>query len=252
MERGGRFSISTARERLDSEFAERYPGIEIRPGVYTRITVQDTGVGMDEVTLGRVFEPFFTTKPVGQGSGLGLATVYGIVKQSNGYVWAESSPTAGSSFHVYLPQTAGEIERPSAGPPALDLQRGHATILVVDDEEMIRALARRALELFGYDVVEAEDGVAALRAVQQDEDRRIAVVVADVVMPRMDGRELSERIRASHPDLSVLFMSGHTGDELARRRLLDPTVPFLQKPFHPDELVSQVQKLLDPVARAAR
>jgi len=249
MERGGQLSISTSSERLGKSFADRYPGIEIRPGMYARITVKDTGAGMDAATLERVFEPFFTTKPVGKGTGLGLATVYGIVKQSNGYVWAESSPSAGSSFHIYLPQASGRAGASDAI-PSPSLRRGSETILVVDDEPMVRALARRALEYYGYGVLEAEDGEIALQVVAADVERKIALVLADVVMPRMDGRELSERLRKSHPSLLVLYMSGHTGDELARRRLLDPTVPFIQKPFHPDELVAEVQELLDLLPRA--
>jgi two-component system cell cycle sensor histidine kinase/response regulator CckA len=250
MERGGRLGISTASERLGKAFADRYPGIEIRPGMYVRITVKDSGIGMDAATLERVFEPFFTTKPVGKGTGLGLATVYGIVKQSNGYVWAESSPSAGSSFHIYLPQASGRAGSGSAAIPSPPLRRGTETVLVVDDEPMVRALARRALEYYGYTVLEAGDGEAALQVVAADVERKIAMVLADVVMPRMDGRELSERLRKSHPSLLVLYMSGHTGDELARRQLLDPTVPFIQKPFHPDELVAEVQELLDLLPRA--
>ncbi len=245
MERGGKFTMSTGLERLGAEFAERYPGIDIRPGDYTRISVSDTGIGMDPETLERIFEPFFTTKPVGQGSGLGLATVYGIVKQSNGYIWAESGPTAGASFHIYLPQTTGQLGGASAEAARPVLRRGSETILVVDDEPMVRALARRSLEIYGYSVIEAEDGQDALQKVNSEAGGSIALVVADVVMPRMDGRELSERLRHSHPGLLVVYMSGHTGDELARRRVLDPTVPFIQKPFHPDELVSLVQERLD-------
>ena len=250
MERGGQLSISTSSEQLGKAFADRYPGIEIRPGMYARITVKDTGVGMDAATLERVFEPFFTTKPVGKGTGLGLATVYGIVKQSNGYVWAESSPTDGSSFHIYLPQASGRASVGTVAVASPPLRRGSETVLVVDDEPMVRALARRALEFYGYAVLEAEDGEVALQVVAADVERKIALVLADVVMPRMDGRELSERLRKSHPSLLVLYMSGHTGDELARRRLLDPTVPFMQKPFHPDELVAEVQELLDLLPRS--
>ena len=244
MPQGGWFSISTSLERLGGEFAARHPEIEIRQGEYARITVADTGTGMDPETLQRVFEPFYTSKPVGEGSGLGLATVYGIVKQSNGYVWGESAPGAGTKFHVYLPQVSGRVGGLVVDYPGAPLRQGSATILVVDDEPMIRALARRALERYGYAVLEAEDGDAALDLVSSN-GATVDLAVLDVVMPRMDGRELGERLRRKLPSLDVLYISGHTGDELARRLLLDPAVPFLQKPFAPDQLVALVQELLE-------
>ncbi len=241
---GGQFTIATARERLDSAFAAAHPGIEIRPGDYVRITGSDTGAGMDPETLERAFEPFFTTKPVGEGTGLGLATVYGIVKQSNGYIWADSTPGGGTSFRIYLPQASGALGMPESPAEGEIFEQGTETILVVDDEPMVRALARRVLEMYGSSVVEAENGEGALRQVVADTDRRIALAVVDVVMPGMNGRELGERLRQGPAPLPVVYMSGYTGDELNRRRLLHPSVPFLQKPFRPDELVSRVQDQL--------
>jgi CheY-like chemotaxis protein len=182
---------------------------------------------------------------VGEGTGLGLATVYGIIKQSNGYVWAESAHRGGTKFHIYLPQVPGRVGGAIAVQPAAPLHRGSAGILVVDDEPMIRALARRALELYGYEVLEAEDGEAALEVMRSEAGQRVALAVLDVVMPRMDGRQLSELLRRQRPGIGVLYISGHTGDELARRLLLDASVPFLQKPFPPDELVERVQELLE-------
>ena len=251
MPRGGRFSITTSLERLGSEFAAQHPGIEIRQGEYARITVADTGSGMDVETLQRAFEPFYTTKPVGEGSGLGLATVYGIVKQSNGYVWGESVPGGGTKFHVYLPQVTGRVGGAPGGAAGAPLRQGSATILVVDDEPMIRALTRRALERYGYHVLEAEDGDAALELIRSEAGHEVNAAVIDVVMPRMDGRELGERLRRERPDLGILYISGHTGDELARRLLLDASVPFLQKPFPPDELVERVQGILEAQAQGA-
>jgi PAS domain S-box-containing protein len=245
MPRGGEFTVSTDLQRLGAEFAAQHPGIEIRPGEYARIIIADTGCGMDAETLERAFEPFYTTKPVGEGSGLGLATVYGIVKQSNGYIWGESVPGGGTKFHVYLPQVAGRVGGGTAQGPSATLRRSNAAILVVDDEPMIRALARRALERYGYAVLEAEDGESALALVRSDGGLRVELAVLDVVMPRMDGRELGERLRTERPGIGVLYISGHTGDELARRLLLDASVPFLQKPFPPDELVERVQELLE-------
>jgi two-component system cell cycle sensor histidine kinase/response regulator CckA len=250
MPRGGQFSISTTLDRLGSEFAAHHPGIEIRHGEYAHITVADTGSGMDAETLERAFEPFYTTKAVGEGSGLGLATVYGIVKQSNGYIWGESVPGGGTRFHVYLPQVAGRVGA-GAPRPTVTPEPGSAAILVVDDEPMIRALTRRALERYGYKVLEAEDGDTALELMHSEAGAEVELAVVDVVMPRMDGRELSERLQRERPGLGVLYISGHTGDDLARRLLLDPTVPFLQKPFPPDELVERVQQLLDHSSQEA-
>ena len=244
MPRGGRLTISTSAESLGAEFASLHPDTEIRPGEYARITVADTGTGMDQETLERVFEPFFTTKPVGQGTGLGLATVYGIVKQSNGYIWGESGAAGGARFHIYLPQASGLIDDDSAASPGVELERGTATVLVADDEPMVRALARRSLEIYGYSVVEAEDGEAALRHILGPGGESIALAVVDVVMPGIDGREVGERLGRERPGLPVLYISGHTGDELARRALLSPSVPLLQKPFHPNQLVERVQEQL--------
>jgi two-component system, cell cycle sensor histidine kinase and response regulator CckA len=249
---GGQFSVSTSLERLDGDFAALHPGIEIRQGEYTRITVADSGSGMDAETLQRAFEPFYTTKPVGEGTGLGLATVYGIIKQSNGYVWGESLRGRGTKFHIYLPQVPGRLGGAVAQQPAVPLHRGTAGILVVDDEPMIRALARRALELYGYEVFEAEDGEAALEVMRSDAGKRVNLAVLDVVMPGMDGRELEELLRRQQPRIGVLYISGHTGDELARRLLLDASVPFLQKPFPPDELVERVQEMLALRAQSPR
>jgi PAS domain S-box-containing protein len=249
MASGGHFTITTALARLDAEFAARYPDVDVRSGDYAHIALIDNGEGMSPDTLDRVFEPFFTTKPVGQGTGLGLATVYGIVKQSNGYVWADSVPGKGTTFHVYLPQAAGASAAGAALEPTERPTQGSGTIIVVDDEPMVRALARRALEAYGYTVLEAEDGGEALRILETKEGAGVALVLADLVMPVMGGRELGIRLKESRPGLPVLFMSAHTGDELARRRLLSPGIWFLQKPFTPDELVAQVQLRLQAASR---
>ncbi|HKU62626.1 MAG TPA: response regulator [Gemmatimonadales bacterium] len=249
MPSGGHFTITTTFARLDAKFAARYPDIDVRSGDYAHIALIDDGEGMTPETLDRVFEPFFTTKPVGQGTGLGLATVYGIVKQSNGYVWADSAPGQGTTFHVYLPQATGSS---GAGVPLEETERpvrGSGTIMVVDDEPMVRALAQRALEAYGYTVLEAGDGREALRLLDSEAGAKVALVLADLVMPGMGGRELGSRLHQSRPGLPVLFMSAHTGDELARRRLLSPDIWFLQKPFTPDELVAQVQLRLASAAR---
>jgi PAS domain S-box-containing protein len=250
MPAGGHFTITTVAARIDPRFAARYPDVEVRSGDYAHIALSDNGEGMSAETLERVFEPFFTTKPVGQGTGLGLATVYGIVKQSNGYIWADSAPGKGTTFHIYLPQAAAPSDAGATLEPAPRPVQGSGTILVVDDEPMVRALARRALEAYGYTVVEAEDGRDALRTLETESAREIALVLADLVMPGMGGRELGTRLQQLRPDVPVLFMSAHTGDELARRRLLSPGIWFLQKPFAPDDLVSQVQLRLRAAGRS--
>jgi PAS domain S-box-containing protein len=250
MPMGGHFTITTSLARLDAKFAARYPDIDVRSGEYSHIALSDDGEGMSAETLDRVFEPFFTTKPVGQGTGLGLATVYGIVKQSNGYIWADSEPGRGTTFHIYLPQAAGPIGAGASMEPAARPTQGSGTILVVDDEPMVRALARRALEAYGYTVLEAEDGREGLGILQTEAGEQVALVLADLVMPGMGGRELGTRLQDLHPGVPVLFMSAHTGDELARRRLLSPGIWFLQKPFTPDELVSQVQLRLQAAGRS--
>jgi DNA-binding response OmpR family regulator len=250
MTSGGHFTITSALARLDAKFAARYPDVDVRSGDYAHIALIDDGEGMTPDTLDRVFEPFFTTKPVGQGTGLGLATVYGIVKQSNGYIWADSTPGKGTTFHIYLPQAAGVTGAGVPLEPRERPTRGSGTIMVVDDEPMVRALAQRALEAYGYTVLEAEDGREALQVLATEVGAKVALVLADLVMPGMGGRELGTRLHESHPGVPVLFMSAHTGDELARRRLLSPGIWFLQKPFTPDELVAQVQHRLHAAGRA--
>jgi two-component system cell cycle sensor histidine kinase/response regulator CckA len=247
---GGRLTIATRDVTVTPDIAKLHRGLQ--PGDYVLLEVGDTGSGMDAHVLAHLFEPFFTTKKRGQGTGLGLATVYGIIKQSNGYVWGESLRGRGTKFHIYLPQVPGRLGGAESQQPAVPLQRGTAAILVVDDEPMIRALARRALELYGYEVFEAEDGEAALEVMRSDAGERVNLAVLDVVMPGMDGRELEELLRRQQPRIGVLYISGHTGDELARRLLLDASVPFLQKPFPPDELVERVQEILALRAQSPR
>lgn len=242
---GGRLTVETAPALLDDEYLRRHPGVEIRHGGYMMLAVSDTGCGMDRETQARVFEPFFTTKPVGEGTGLGLSTAYGIVKQSGGYIWVYSEPGIGSTFKVYLPavaEEAGEWEVDEQS-PARPLG-GSETLLVVEDEEVVRLLTVRVLRERGYTVHEAADGAEALDVLarlSQPPD----LVLSDVVMPAMSGRELGTRLSARAPDLPVLYMSGFTGDDVVQRGLLEPGMPFQQKPFHPDVLALQVRTMLD-------
>jgi two-component system cell cycle sensor histidine kinase/response regulator CckA len=241
MPMGGRLTIETFRTQLTEAYARHHPGITIVPGPYVVLAVTDTGHGMSRETAARVFEPFYTTKAVGKGTGLGLATVYGIVKQSGGYVWVYSEPGKGSAFKIYLP-LAPEAPTAAAASPSPPRASGE-TVLVVEDEPAVRQMTSRALEELGYRVVEARDGAEALDLLGRN-DGAVRLVVADVVMPGMDGPELARRAGSLRPGLTVLFMSGYTDDEVVRRGLLDAGQPFLQKPFTPEALGQQVAKML--------
>jgi two-component system, cell cycle sensor histidine kinase and response regulator CckA len=247
MPRGGRLTIETSSVRLDEEYVSFKTDVVIRPGLYVRIAVSDTGHGFDRQTLNHLFEPFFTTKPVGQGTGLGLSTVYGIVKQSEGYIWAYSEPGQGAAFKIYLPVDSTATTRP----PDREPETAHANlgevILVVEDEEAVRSMTARLLESEGYKVLTAADGVEALDCIQR-EIRRLDLVITDVAMPAMNGRELADQLKRIRPGLPVLFMSGYTDDEMVRRGLIEPAHPFLSKPFTPEILAGTVRLLIDQAA----
>jgi CheY-like chemotaxis protein/nitrogen-specific signal transduction histidine kinase len=240
MPHGGRVEIKTANVILDESIAANYPDIAIRNGPYVEVLICDTGHGMNKETLDHIFEPFFTTKDVGQGTGLGLATVFGMVKQSEGYIWAESEPDKGTTFRVQLPQVTpvtSPPERASQDPPTVS-----GTLLVVEDESIVLRLLARGLRESGYRVEEAADGLQGLeRLTALDGD--VDVVITDIVMPRMNGREMSAAIRERWPGLPVLFISGYTNDEVVGRGLLAPGEAFLQKPFPPGALVAAIQEL---------
>ncbi len=208
------------------------------------LAVTGTGTGMDAETKSHVFEPFFTTKELGKGTGLGLATVFGIVKQSGGYVWVYSEPGRGTTFKIYLPRV---VETPVAAAPrpvAPASLRGSETILLVEDDETMRALTRRLLVARGHTVLLASQGEEALRLAQRH-DGRIHLLVTDVVMPGMSGRDLADRIVALLPGTKVLYLSGYTDDAIVRHGVLEPGVAFLQKPFTADALARKVREVLD-------
>jgi PAS domain S-box-containing protein len=238
---GGRLTIETANVELDEAYAVTHAVVV--PGRYVMVAVGDTGHGMDEPTRARVFEPFFTTKELGKGSGLGLATAYGIVKQSGGYIWVYSEPGHGSVFKVYLPQTDAHALRPSRDPAADDVARGWETVLLVEDEDAVRALAREVLRRYGYTVLEARHGLDALRVAERHPED-IHLMITDVVMPHMSGRDLAERLRSARHTMKVLFMSGYT-DHAVMHRDLTPGSAFLQKPFTPDAFARKVRTVLD-------
>ena len=237
---GGRIDIQTSDIDLSEDASRRHP--EARPGSYVLMSVTDTGHGMAETVRPRIFEPFFTTKEVGKGTGLGLSTVYGIVRQSGGWIELWSEVGVGTSFNVYLPQNTGYV---IPEPPAIGArpERGGETILLVEDHDAVRSYTRDALEKWGYRVVAASNGDQAIR-VATDCAEEIHLLLTDVVMMGMNGHELSQRLISLRPNLKVVFLSGHTSDVLARRGLPDG-MAFLQKPFSPDEIAAKVRKALD-------
>jgi len=253
MPRGGRLTLETANVDFDEEYAQRHLGVH--PGTYVMLSVSDTGMGMDQQTQARIFEPFFTTKPQGQGSGLGLATVHGIVKQSQGWIWVYSEPGRGTTFKVYLPQVEGTAARMTPEKSTKRSLRGSETILVVEDQEGIRGLAAGVLKGLGYHVLQAQDGVAALEVAEKHREG-INLLVTDVVMPRMSGRELADQLSARQPQLKVLMMSAYpeahapTASTTGVGEKLDG---FIQKPFSLRDLAAKVREILDsthPVAPA--
>jgi len=242
---GGSLSIETANVYLDEEYARLHA--EVRPGHYVMLAVSDTGCGIDTKTMAHIFEPFFTTKEIGKGTGLGLATVYGIVKQSGGHIWVYSEPQKGTTFKVYLPQ-AEESKSLSAEPIRSDLLPiGRETVLLAEDDYQVRELAHRVLQELGYRVIEASNGDDALKVALQTKDR-IDILLTDVVMPHIGGKELSGRLKERKPELKVLYLSGYTADSIVHHGVLDEGVAFLHKPFTPGELARKVREVLDVAA----
>lgn len=238
---GGQLTIETSVTRLTETHVLRHPGAGIEPGDYMVLAVSDTGHGMSPDTMRHIFEPFYTTKAIGKGTGLGLATVYGIVKQSGGYVWAYSEIGKGSTFKVYLPLERNAVP---VAPAETATARGNGElVLLVEDEPVVRQMAARALQEHGYGVVAASGGTEALSTVERL-DGTIHLVVTDVVMPGMDGPELARHLARLKPGIPVLFMSGYTDDDVVRRGLLEAGEPFLQKPFDPETLVERVAELV--------
>jgi signal transduction histidine kinase/ActR/RegA family two-component response regulator len=246
MPKGGKLTIGTSNVHLNEDFADRH--LAVPPGDYVMLAVSDTGCGMDETTQARIFEPFFTTKEVGKGTGLGLATVYGIVKQSGGSVWVYSEVGHGTTFKVYFPCVQGAAEKHEAISEEPELLEGVETILLVEDEEVVRQMAMEILQECGYRVLQSPDGHAALRLVQQHPGE-IHLMLTDVVMPRMSGRELAEQMTRLRADMKVLYMSGYTDDAIVHHGVLDEGMAFIGKPFTMDALARKVRETLDaPVA----
>jgi two-component system, cell cycle sensor histidine kinase and response regulator CckA len=249
MPRAGRISIETFPKELTGDYALTKIGTSVQPGKYAVVAVSDTGHGMDKETLSHIFEPFFTTKGVGQGTGLGLSTVYGIVKQSNGYIWVYSEPGMGATFKIYLPVKAGDAAKSKTRSPLPPAQAGEC-ILIVEDEIPVRYIMKRTLEDAGYGVLEAGTAAEAMKLVVNT--RQISLFLVDVIMPGQSGPNLADQIAEQRPGIPVLFTSGYTNGEIERRGLLKPGAAFLQKPFTPDALIHAVQQELGAANRPAK
>jgi PAS domain S-box-containing protein len=237
---GGRLTMETAHVYFDADYVRSHA--EVEPGEYAMIAITDTGVGMDDETRARIFEPFFTTKERGRGTGLGLATVYGIVRQSGGHIWVYSEPGRGTTFKVYLPVASDEPHGETIAADEVAKETRLARILLVEDDEHVRELVRAALVQCGHDVVVASEPGEALAFLGGPE--QVDLVLTDVVLPKMSGRELADRLAALRPGISVLFMSGWTENAIVHHGVLDPGTPFLQKPFTPESLCRKVREVL--------
>jgi PAS domain S-box-containing protein len=245
MPEGGRLIIETSNAELDQKYASEH--VSVKPGPYVMLAVSDTGVGMSAETVAHIFEPFFTTKGTSRGTGLGLATTYGIVKQSGGYIWVYSEPGQGTTFKVYLPRFEEEAEASAAAKVRTKAPKGSETILLVEDDEAVRELTEMVLKTYGYNVLVAEEPQHAQK-LSDTPGLDIALVLTDVVMPTMSGRELVKRLTDKHPHLRVLYMSGYTDNVITSGGVLEPGLAFLQKPFTPALLANKVREVLDAPA----
>jgi PAS domain S-box-containing protein len=238
---GGKLIIETKNVYLDENYAGQH--ISVPTGHYVLLAVSDTGLGMDELTQQHIFEPFYTTKESGKGTGLGLSTVYGIIKQSGGDIWVYSEVGIGTTFKIYLPMVDEEAREYRRVEEARENTRGTGTILLAEDEEIVRTLTREVLETYGYTVLEASNGQMALSICEYFSEP-IHLLITDIIMPEMNGRELASRVSRLHPEMKVLFMSGYTDDAALQHGILDSEISFLQKPFTPDDLARKVREIL--------
>jgi two-component system cell cycle sensor histidine kinase/response regulator CckA len=243
MPSGGKLIIETANVELDKTYASTHIGVT--PGHYIRVSVNDTGYGMSPDVKDHIFEPFFTTKEKGKGTGLGLSTVYGIVKQSGGYIWVDSEPGCGTTFKIYLPTVEEEASAFHQTNDTSLLPCGSETILIAEDEPSVRGLAVRALRERGYTLIEAANGEEAFHIAQEQDDKRINLLLTDVVMPQMGGKQLADQLKMLQPDIKVLFISGYADNAIGDHGVLEPGTNFLQKPFTPTALAQRVRQVLD-------
>jgi PAS domain S-box-containing protein len=242
MTRGGKLTIETRNVYLDEDYAKMH--IAVVPGPYVMLAVSDTGVGMNEQTSARIFEPFFSTKEPGKGTGLGLSTIYGIVKQSGGNIWVYSEPGKGTTFKIYFPLVGAHTQRIATATEAEEISNGNETILLAEDEEIVRNLARQVLEMYGYRVLEAASGKEALFICEQNKEP-IHLLITDVIMPEMGGPELASRVAKLCPETKVLYMSGYTDSAIVHQGELDESAKFIQKPFTAERLARKVREVLD-------
>ena len=242
MQNGGTMTIETLNTMIDHRFKDNYPETVI--GNYVQLKISDTGFGMDKETQGHIFEPFFTTKEKGEGTGLGLATVYGIIKQSGGYIYVNSELTKGTTFNLYFPRVDEPLDSEEKTKVADTKLYGDETILVVEDQDEVRHLITDALNIYGYNVLEAPHGGSALLTCEKY-DGTIDLIISDIVMPQMNGQELVERLLPLQPQMKVLFISGYAENIFSDRNVLDPGTLYVQKPFTPIELLGKVRYVLD-------
>jgi CheY-like chemotaxis protein len=243
MPSGGRLTIETSNAELDEAYARTHLGS--KPGHYVVMSVSDTGLGMSPEVRERAFEPFFTTKDKGKGTGLGLSTCYGIVKQSGGNIWAYSESGRGTTFKIYLPRVEEVSKEMKHKVETAEILKGTETILAVEDEMEVRKLVARILKGQGYTVIEASDGEEAIKLAQKNSGKQIHLLLTDVVMPGMSGRELAVTLGLHHPNLKVLYMSGYTDDAIVHHGVLEEGVNYIQKPFTLDALARKVREVLD-------
>jgi two-component system cell cycle sensor histidine kinase/response regulator CckA len=241
MPHGGKLMMETANVEASAELSR---DLELAPGRYATLKVMDSGHGMDAVTLSHIFEPFFTTKPMGKGTGLGLATVYGIVKQSGGSIQVESEVGRGTTFHIYLPASEGSTRQQQRPVVNETVAGGTETILIAEDEPDLRELARIFLEGYGYTVLEAASAEQAVQTADAFAGP-IDLLLTDVIMPGMSGRQLAENIMGKRPQTRIVYMTGYTDDMVVQHKVLEPGVKLLQKPFSRDELGLKVRSTLD-------
>jgi two-component system cell cycle sensor histidine kinase/response regulator CckA len=242
MPQGGRLTLESTRVFLDEAYCRLH--VDVTPGSYVLLAISDTGMGMDTETQTRIFEPFFTTKDKERGTGLGLATVHGIIRQSEGFIWVYSEPGQGTTFKIYLPEAQEKLpEQGQASAPTASWQ-GQETVLVVEDEELVRRVARRILQNYGYIILEASTGREAL-VIGEEYPGPIHLLLTDVMMPEMGGKELVDRWKDQHPETQVIFTSGYTENAIVHNGNLDPDIHFIQKPYRPNALARMVREVLD-------
>ena len=241
MVRGGKITIETANVVLDQAYG-RKKGVSLQPGPYVLLEVRDTGTGMDPETKSHIFEPFFTTKELGKGTGLGLSTVYGIIKQSGGYIWVDSRQEEGTTFQIFLPQAEGESALKESHPLSPHQLQGSETILVVEDNDLVRDMTSEVLRQYGYKVIEAPGGEPALKIIQEYGEE-INLLLTDVVMPGLNGRELADQILSLRPGIRVLYMSGYADNAIVQYGVLNPGLAFIEKPFSPETLAAKLRQV---------